>query len=261
MADSLQFDHAAADLLRDGPLLGERSITVRQFKREREWPRLGCIHSEVMCVLRTSLSQPILFELQTIPTTHKDRVRTSHPLSDYKLVNLVAYTLYPPLYIAGPIMTFNDFIWQVSTASQFPGIATRKVDSAKTDSETHPTDNEKSIILCCSVLVLSFDNGNRSTFHVRRSHQRHWVLERQLSGRTQHDWILESDRSLVKGWLNSQRKSFCTWSNRSHIQLAADTLEVLPLVGISGRNGPSREHGSMYGQQLLMQRVLAELAP
>jgi D-alanyl-lipoteichoic acid acyltransferase DltB (MBOAT superfamily) len=30
------------------------------------------------------------------------------------MVNLIAYTLYPPLYIAGPIMTFNDFTWQVN---------------------------------------------------------------------------------------------------------------------------------------------------
>lgn len=29
-------------------------------------------------------------------------------------MNYIAYVLYPPLYIAGPIMTFNDFMWQVS---------------------------------------------------------------------------------------------------------------------------------------------------
>ena len=28
-------------------------------------------------------------------------------------MNYVAYAIYPPLYIAGPIMTFNDFMWQL----------------------------------------------------------------------------------------------------------------------------------------------------
>lgn len=32
----------------------------------------------------------------------------------YSPVNYLAYILYPPLYIAGPIITFNDFMWQVS---------------------------------------------------------------------------------------------------------------------------------------------------
>ncbi|KAF8339791.1 MBOAT-domain-containing protein [Cantharellus anzutake] len=47
--------------------------------------------------------------------TSDDRHRISdpHPLEMYNLVNYVSYTLYPPLYIAGPIMTFNDFVWQL----------------------------------------------------------------------------------------------------------------------------------------------------
>ena len=31
----------------------------------------------------------------------------------YNYVNFLSYALYCPLYIAGPIMTFNDFLWQV----------------------------------------------------------------------------------------------------------------------------------------------------
>lgn len=31
----------------------------------------------------------------------------------YTFSNYLAYILYPPLYIAGPIITFNDFMWQV----------------------------------------------------------------------------------------------------------------------------------------------------
>ena len=46
--------------------------------------------------------------------TEKQRKTTPLPLEFYSFTNYVAYALYPPLYIAGPIMTFNDFFWQVS---------------------------------------------------------------------------------------------------------------------------------------------------
>uniref|UniRef100_A0A8H7XN33 Uncharacterized protein n=1 Tax=Psilocybe cubensis TaxID=181762 RepID=A0A8H7XN33_PSICU len=42
----------------------------------------------------------------------KQRVVVSHSDYDYSLLNYIAYVLYPPLYIAGPIMTFNDFVSQ-----------------------------------------------------------------------------------------------------------------------------------------------------
>lgn len=43
----------------------------------------------------------------------KQRPRVPHSLEFYSFANYLAYVLYPPLYIAGPIMTFNDFTWQV----------------------------------------------------------------------------------------------------------------------------------------------------
>lgn len=45
------------------------------------------------------------------------RWRRTRPLpseEEYCLVNALAYALYPPLYLAGPIITFNDFTWQLS---------------------------------------------------------------------------------------------------------------------------------------------------
>ena len=47
-------------------------------------------------------------------STEKQRVTVPHGDTHYSFLNYVAYVLYPPLYIAGPIMTFNDFMWQVS---------------------------------------------------------------------------------------------------------------------------------------------------
>ncbi|KAJ8517069.1 hypothetical protein ONZ45_g5691 [Pleurotus djamor] len=42
----------------------------------------------------------------------KTRVSTAHPLAFYSFINYLSYAIYAPLYIAGPIMTFNDYIWQ-----------------------------------------------------------------------------------------------------------------------------------------------------
>ncbi|KAF5379735.1 hypothetical protein D9615_005789 [Tricholomella constricta] len=44
-------------------------------------------------------------------TTYKER-KASHPRHMYCYINYISYVLYPPLYIAGPIMSFNDYLWQ-----------------------------------------------------------------------------------------------------------------------------------------------------
>lgn len=46
-------------------------------------------------------------------STEKQRANTPLALEDYTYRNYIAYVLYPPLYIAGPILTFNNFMWQV----------------------------------------------------------------------------------------------------------------------------------------------------
>ncbi|KAG8784269.1 glycerol transporter [Serendipita sp. 397] len=51
-------------------------------------------------------------QLSSVPMNARQRSSNPHSLASYNFINYVAYTLYPPLYIAGPIMTFNDFYWQ-----------------------------------------------------------------------------------------------------------------------------------------------------
>jgi len=48
-----------------------------------------------------------------VPQTDKERVSTPTFSEDYNFTYYLAFALYAPLYIAGPIMTFNDFISQV----------------------------------------------------------------------------------------------------------------------------------------------------
>ncbi|KAI9795578.1 MAG: glycerol transporter [Candelina submexicana] len=45
--------------------------------------------------------------------SERDRVSTPAKPQDYSLANYLAYALYSPLYLAGPILTFNDYIAQL----------------------------------------------------------------------------------------------------------------------------------------------------
>lgn len=117
-------------------------------------------------------------------------------------MNLIAYTLYPPLYIAGPIMTFNDFICQVSYIKS--SRASSLLDDnpcSNVDEEPDPFYDKEPRILCRTILVMPPDHGVRSAFHVRGSDQGHRIMGRKLAGRTQYGRILEFDRRLAKGML------------------------------------------------------------
>ncbi|KAH7906814.1 MBOAT, membrane-bound O-acyltransferase family-domain-containing protein [Hygrophoropsis aurantiaca] len=52
--------------------------------------------------------------------SEKQRANTAHSLEHYSYKNYLAYVLYPPLYIAGPIITFNNFMWQLRRPTEFP---------------------------------------------------------------------------------------------------------------------------------------------
>ncbi|XBW34961.1 hypothetical protein QEN19_000525 [Hanseniaspora menglaensis] len=47
-----------------------------------------------------------------IAPTDIERICFRHDIKEYNIVNMFAYLLYAPLLIAGPIITFNDFIYQ-----------------------------------------------------------------------------------------------------------------------------------------------------
>ncbi|KAI8596147.1 MBOAT-domain-containing protein [Dissophora ornata] len=54
------------------------------------------------------------------PTSDKDRVVMPAFAEDYCFTYYLAYTLYAPLYISGPIITFNDFISQLRYPKTIP---------------------------------------------------------------------------------------------------------------------------------------------
>lgn len=52
-------------------------------------------------------------QLNPANLSERDRVSVPCAASQYNFANYLAYSLYSPLYLAGPILTFNDFISQV----------------------------------------------------------------------------------------------------------------------------------------------------
>jgi len=57
--------------------------------------------------------------------SEKQRKFTAHPPETYSFANYIAYVLYPPLYIAGPIITFNDFMWQIRRPNEHQSLGVR----------------------------------------------------------------------------------------------------------------------------------------
>lgn len=57
-------------------------------------------------------SSPVEKQLDPASLSERDRIYNPAPAGDYNFVSYVAYTIYAPLYLAGPIMTFNDYISQ-----------------------------------------------------------------------------------------------------------------------------------------------------
>jgi len=62
-------------------------------------------------------SEALVTSIQVEPSqpSEKERTKLAHPIVEYNFLNYIAYILYPPLYIAGPIITYNDFLWQVGS--------------------------------------------------------------------------------------------------------------------------------------------------
>ncbi|KAI8990183.1 MBOAT, membrane-bound O-acyltransferase family-domain-containing protein [Pilobolus umbonatus] len=53
---------------------------------------------------------------EEITLTDKERITVPCHSSDYNYFNFLTYVLYTPLYICGPIITFNDFISQIRSS-------------------------------------------------------------------------------------------------------------------------------------------------
>lgn len=51
--------------------------------------------------------------------TEKQRIEIPLEANEYSFFKYITYVLYSPLYLAGPVLTFNDFWRQVSIPLDF----------------------------------------------------------------------------------------------------------------------------------------------
>ncbi len=131
----------------------------------------------------------------------KQRSTTPHSLENYSFKNYIAYVLYPPLYIAGPIITFNNFLWQVRRSA----LCSCRAYSRSTDSKTiaHPSFRHPQISL--PVPDLPPHNGTHTALYVCCCHQRHSSVGGGERCRVKFDRLVELDNRLAEGMFKSNQ--------------------------------------------------------
>ena len=190
----------------------------------------------------------------------KQRATTFHPLEAYSFANYLAYALYAPLYIAGPIMTFNDFMWQVRPPTPLLLCASPQLPDRPSGRTAGPPDRDldaQERALRRALLGDAPHDGAGPALHVRRGHQGRARLGRGQRRRAQHDRILEPDGRVAQG-LSNVLLFLIYLLKLDGLVVAA--VAVLPAVGSPRRRRPARKHGPVHGEQLLHPRLLAELA-
>ena len=174
----------------------------------------------------------------------RSRVLTSHPLASYTFSNYLAYALYPPLYIAGPIITFNSFYSQIASPNTVSrktliGYGVRFVTCLLT----------MELVLHSMYIVAIKDSSKEGAWQ----------------GDTPFELSMIGFWNLIVVWLKVRRQvRFFPRERSEHwfrkMRQASYTVAMLPTLGIVGWNRPARKHGSMYGKQLLNPWILEILA-
>ena len=112
-------------------------------------------------------------------TEERTRIDTPCPPSFYGVSYFFAYALYTPLYIAGPIITFNNFIHQILFPLQ--SISPKMI-----------IKNGLRLAFCILTLEFVLHSSRRQRYLDRT------CLERIHCIPIEHDWVLEFDDGLVK---------------------------------------------------------------
>ena len=135
------------------------------------------------------------------PSNHKQRTSTPHSLELYSFPNFMAYALYSPLYIAGPIMTFNDFVWQVSMIA-FTLLTVEYVLISLCAPSAQITSFVNALRRSTVFLPIPHHlprNGTGAALHVRRRDQGYTRLDGRFSIRAQYGGILEFNYRMDEG--------------------------------------------------------------
>lgn len=165
------------------------------------------------------------------PTDHRGRTGSSLHESDYNLVNFIAYALYPPLYIAGPILTFQDFMWQLH----------RPLDITTRERISYAVRFVFCLLTMESILHTMYVTAIKDT--------------RAWQGASPADLSMIGFWNLVIVWL---KVGFMTSLKTN--QPAPHPLALLPPLVAVRRYRPAREHDPLRRKQLLDPRLLALVA-
>ena len=113
--------------------------------------------------------------------SERDRIEYSCQKQDYSFLNYLAYVLYSPLYLAGPIISFNYYISQVY--SPFPSLIAAPISGIY---NLNPTNDTVWSAFSPSTLV----DGAYITLHLCRRHVQNSCLARWNSFPTEYDKLL-----------------------------------------------------------------------
>jgi D-alanyl-lipoteichoic acid acyltransferase DltB (MBOAT superfamily) len=104
MARQLEHHHVATRQFQHGLLLGLHDPSSR--RRDQ---------GESICQVIDSPTNKLKQANPTKEIDERSRAQSSHPLPDYNFKSYLSYALYPPLYLAGPIITYNSFLSQLAS--------------------------------------------------------------------------------------------------------------------------------------------------
>ncbi|RUP50267.1 hypothetical protein BC936DRAFT_139806 [Jimgerdemannia flammicorona] len=144
------------------------------------------------------------------PVNDKDRIATPCFEADYRYTYFLAYVLYTPLYMCGPIITFNNFISQVGRPiarwrGRVRGVAVVGGDriggtdpprlivlssmAAPLPSRQAPVAHDHHVRPARGGLDLAY--GVYTAHHVRGRDQQDKGVGREYAAADEHDWVLE----------------------------------------------------------------------
>ncbi|KAL7417004.1 MBOAT, membrane-bound O-acyltransferase family-domain-containing protein [Mrakia frigida] len=97
------------------------ALRLISFGIDHHWAVLASTSNAPPIELQQPSSDNPQHSHPTPPPTERQRSSTSHPLSTYEdFSTYLSYVLYSPLYVAGPIITFNNFQSQILNPSPIP---------------------------------------------------------------------------------------------------------------------------------------------
>ncbi|GAB1525165.1 glycerol transporter [Rhizoctonia solani] len=172
---------------------------------------------------------------------HPDPQAANSSISSTGVI-LILYALYPALYIAGPIIGFNDFMWQLRRPQWANG----------SDRVPFPTAYAIRFLGC--LLTLEIILHMMYVVAIKDARAWHGLSPLELS--------MVGFWNLIVVWMKVELELFLIIKNIvPKPSIASYSMALLPIMGAGGWNRSSREHGPMHGKQLFGIRLLEELAP